>query len=100
MSEQEEASRIGTLVRERVDAKRQFALLRHDVEQVADQLSTLGACMRTPDAVTEWNRGMTVLNALLKDAGLEGLKSKALELGRLGVRINEITATLRDAGIE
>ena len=99
MSDEEQMAVIGRLVSALSDAKRQHSLLAHQIEQMGEQVWNGSARVMRPGNPEALRLGLSILNPLIDQGGLEKLRSMILEYQVLSVRISEMNKTLEQAGI-
>jgi hypothetical protein len=99
MSETEQLTAIGRLVTERSSARRHFGLLGQQIRDTGTKLYEAGTALTRMD-MRELAKGLSLIEALISQGGLDGLQTAITEYQRLQARIAELTASLNQAGAE
>jgi hypothetical protein len=101
MSEDDQNAAIGRMMKERAEARREIALLSEDIRNKARLLQEAANYLsRGAAGVTDMATGLSLLDRLNLANGMARYRASIEECRALLERVDEITASLRNAGVE
>jgi hypothetical protein len=101
MSNEEQLLAIGKMSTERADKKRERALLLRQIQDAGGSFNKAAPLlMRQTPEVSDYQNALQILGALQQSGGLDHIRQALSEYLELTERINNLSISLRDAGVE